>query len=185
MVASDGEYFNYVEKHFAKQLPVRRGDCGAYWEDGAGSTAKATTLNRQTQQILPAAETAASLASIFEPRNRYPAHELWNAWRNVMFYDEHTWGAHNSISQPGRQFVERQWEIKEDYATRGNLDARNLLARANNRLAQTIAVDGSSIIVFNWQNLPRTGPIETEIGSGEQLVDLADNQVVPLSLIHI
>ena len=182
IVASDADYFNYVEKHFANKLPVHRGDCGAYWEDGVGSTAKATTLNRQTQQILPAGETAAALASIFEPRNRYPAQDFWNAWRNVMFYDEHTWGAHNSISQPGRSFVERQWEIKESYATRANLDARNLLARANNRLAQTIAVDGSSIIAFNWQNRPRTAPIEVEIGSGEELVDFADNQVVPMDV---
>ena len=182
IVASDGEYFSYVEKHFAKQLPVHRGDCGAYWEDGVGSTAKATTLNRQTQQILPAAETAAALASIFEPKNRYPGNEFWHAWRNVMFYDEHTWGAHNSISQPGRQFVERQWEIKESYATQANLDARNLLARANNRLAQTIAVDGSSIIVFNWQNQLRTGPVETEINGGEQLVDLATDQPVPMDV---
>lgn len=182
IVASDGEYFSYVEKHFAKQLPVHRGDCGAYWEDGVGSTAKATTLNRQTQQILPAAETAASLASLFEPKNRYPAQDFWRAWRNVMFYDEHTWGAHNSISQPGRQFVERQWEIKESYATQANLDARNLLARANNRLAQTIAVDGSSIIVFNWQNQPRTGPVETEINSGEQLVDFASDKPVPMDV---
>ncbi len=182
LVATDAEYFNYVEKHFSKRLPVHRGDCGAYWEDGVGSTAKATTLNRQTQQILPAAEIAAALAGIFEPRYRYPAEDFRGTWRNVMFYDEHTWGAHNSISQPGRQFVERQWEIKESYATRANLDARNLLARANNRLAQTIAVDGSSILAFNWQNQPRTAPLEVEIGSGEQLVDFADNQPVPMDV---
>jgi len=182
VVATDAEYFSYVEKHYAKKLPVYRGDCGAYWEDGVGSTAKATTLNRRTQQILPAAETAAALASIFEPRNRFPAQDFQGAWRNVMFYDEHTWGAHNSISQPGRQFVERQWEIKENYATRANFDARNLLARANNRLAQVIAVDGSSLIAFNWQNRARTAPVEIELGSGEQLVDLADSKVVPMDI---
>ena len=99
-----------------------------------------------------------------------------------MFYDEHTWGAHNSISQPGRQFVERQWEIKESYATRANLDARNLLARANNRLCQQIAVDGSSIIAFNWDNRPRTAPLEVEIGVNDQLVDLADNKPVPMDI---
>jgi alpha-mannosidase len=182
VVATDGDYFRYVGKHFAKQLPVYRGDCGAYWEDGVGSTAKATRLNRQTQHILPAAETAAALASIFEPRNRFPTEDFWSAWRNVLFYDEHTWGAHNSIAQPGRQFVERQWEVKDSYATRADLDARNLLARANNRLAQVVAVDGSSIITFNWQNRPRTAPVQIELGSGEQLVDLYNDKVVPLDI---
>ena len=182
VVATDADYFNYVEKHFAGRLPVYRGDCGAYWEDGVGSTMHATILNRRTQQVLPAAETAAALATIFEPRNRYPGNEFHRAWNNVMFYNEHTWGAHNSISQPGRQFVERQWEIKESYATRGNLDARNLLARGCNRLAQQIAVDGSSILAFNWQNRPRTAPLEVEIGTQDQLVDLADNKPVPMDI---
>ena len=182
IVGTDADYFGYVEKHFANRLPVHRGDCGAYWEDGVGSTMHATMLNRQTQQTLPVGETAASLASIFEPRNRYPAEDFRGAWRNVMFYDEHTWGAHNSIAQPGRQFVERQWEIKESYATRANLDARNLLARGCNRLAQQIAVDGSSILAFNWQNRPRTAPLEVELNRGDQLVDLADNQVVPMDI---
>lgn len=182
VVAKDSDYFNYVEKHFADKLPVYRGDCGAYWEDGVGSTMHATIQNRQTQQILPAAETAAALATIFEPRNRYPAEDFYGAWKNVMFYNEHTWGAHNSISQPGRQFVERQWEIKESYATRANLDARSLLARGCNRLAQQIAVDGSSILAFNWQNRPRTAPLEVELNSGDQLVDFANNQVVPMDI---
>lgn len=182
VVGTDADYFNYVEKHFADKLPVYRGDCGAYWEDGVGSTMHATILNRETQRVLPAAETAAALATIFEPRNRYPAQDFQRAWNNVMFYNEHTWGAHNSISQPGRQFVEGQWEIKESYATRANLDARSLFARGCNRLAQQIAVDGSSIIAFNWQNRPRTGALEIELGDRDQLVDLADNKPVPMDI---
>jgi len=182
VVATDADYFNYVEKHFADKLPVYRGDCGAYWEDGCGSTMHATLLNREAKRVLPAAEPAAALATIFEPRNRYPAEDFRGVWKNVMFYDEHTWGAHSSISQPGRQFVERQWEIKENYASRANLDARNLLARGCNRLAQQIAVDGSSILAFNWQNRLRTAPLEIELGSGEQLVDLAGNKVVPMDV---
>ncbi|MCX8089562.1 MAG: polysaccharide lyase family protein, partial [Verrucomicrobiae bacterium] len=182
IVATDGDYYRYIESRFGARLPVYRGDCGAYWEDGAASTAQATALNRHTQRLLPAAETTAALASIFEPRQRYPAEEFWSAWRNVMFYNEHTWGAHNSIAQPGREFVERQWEIKESYAARANLDARNLLARAHNRLAQVIAVDGSSVIAFNWQNRPRTAPLEIELGSSEQLVDLSNERVVALDV---
>lgn len=182
IVATDGEYYRYIESHFGARLPVYRGDCGAYWEDGAASTAQATALNRQTQRLLPAAETAAALASLFEPRQRFPAEDFRSAWRHVLFYNEHTWGAHNSVSQPGRQFVERQWEVKESYATRANLDARNLLARAHNRLAQVIAVDGSSVIAFNWQNRPRSAPVEIELGSGEELVDLSHDRVVPLDI---
>jgi alpha-mannosidase len=183
VVGTDADYFNYIEKNFAGKLPVYRGDCGAYWEDGVGSTAKATTLNRQTQQILPTAETICSFASLFEPKNFYPADEFREAWNNVMFYDEHTWGAHNSIAQPDREFVTKQWEIKENYATRANLDARNLLARSLNRLCQQISVSGSSVIAFNWQNYARTEALEVEINANEELVDVATGKPMELDLI--
>lgn len=183
IVASDAEYFSYIEKHFGSQLPVYRGDCGAYWEDGVASSAAQTTLNRQTQQLLPAAEMAHSLAALFQARERYPAEDFTRAWRNVMFYNEHTWGAHNSVSQPDREFVTRQWEVKESYATRANLDARNLLARGFNRLAQNIAVEGDTVLVFNWQNWTRTAPLEIELNKGQHLVDLTTAKPAPLDKV--
>lgn len=183
VIASDAEYFGYIEKHFASQLPVYRGDCGAYWEDGVASSAAQTTLNRHSQQILPAAETAHSFATLFDSRQRYPAEDFTKAWKNVMFYDEHTWGAHNSVSQPDREFVTRQWEVKETYATRANLDARNLLARGFNRLCQHLAVEGDTVVAFNWQNWPRTEPLEVELNSGQHLVDLATGKPVPLDVV--
>ncbi|MBU6402224.1 MAG: hypothetical protein KGS61_18045, partial [Verrucomicrobia bacterium] len=183
VVASDADYFGYIDRHFANRLPVYRGDCGAYWEDGVASSAQATALNRLTHDILPAAETTATLATIFSPRNRYPAEDFWNAWRNVLFYDEHTWGAHNSVSQPDREFVTRQWEIKESYAKRANLDARNLLARASNRLCQQIAVEGDTVFAFNWQNWPRTAPLEVELDQSRYLVDLASGKPVPVDVV--
>src|SRR5205823_2567394 len=33
------DFFRDVERRFGTKLPVRRGDTGLYWEDGAGSTA--------------------------------------------------------------------------------------------------------------------------------------------------
>ena len=76
IVSSDADYFAYIEQHFADKLPVFRGDAGAFWEDGVASTAAATAWNRQSQQVLPVAETSSSLATIFEPRFRYPGEDF-------------------------------------------------------------------------------------------------------------
>ena len=100
-----------------------------------------------------------------------------------MFYDEHTWGAFNSVSQPDREGVARQWEVKESYARRANLDARNLLARSLNRLCQQMAVKDNTVFVFNWQTRPRTAPVETELGEGAYLVDLATDKPAPLETL--
>ncbi len=47
-----------------------------------------------------------------------------------MLYDEHTWGAHNSVSQPDHPFVQRQWAIKQAFALDGDRQSRELLDAA-------------------------------------------------------
>lgn len=183
IVATDDEYFAYVERHFADRLPVYRGDGGAYWEDGAGSTAHATTLNQQAKQILPEAETIASFAALLDPRDLYPAEKFRGVWSDVLFYDEHTWGAHSSIRQPDREFVTRQWEIKKSYAARAYVDARRLLTRSLYGLFQEVAVDSDTIFAVNLQPWTRTGPLEVEIDEGSYLVDLAENKPVKLDVV--
>jgi len=183
IVASDADYFNYVEKNYAEQLPVYRGDAGAYWEDGVASSSQATAKNRQTQQVLPLAEISSSLATSFEPRFRYPKQDFDAAWKNVLFYDEHTWGAYNSISQPDREGVLRQWEVKESYSNRANLDARNLLSRSLNRLCQQVEVVDNTIFAFNWQNRTRTEPLVVELAAGTYLVDLVTDETVEVDVL--
>jgi len=183
IVATDDEYFAYVEKNFADRLPVYRGDGGAYWEDGAGSTARATTLNQQAKQILPEAETLASFAALFDPRSQYPAEKFRAVWSDALFYDEHTWGAHSSIQQPDREFVTRQWEIKQSYAERAHVDARRLLSRSLYGLFQEMAVDSDTIFAVNLQPWARTTPLEVEIDKGSYLVDLVENKPVKLDVI--
>lgn len=184
IVATDADYFDYIRDSVGERLPVYRGDAGAYWEDGVASSAAATAANRQTQQLLPVAETGASFASILEPRYRYPAEEFRAAWRNVLFYDEHTWGAYNSISQPDRPGALRQWEVKENYARQGNLDARLLNARALNRLCQQISVAQNTVFAFNWQNRPRTQPLEVDLDDAAELIDLGTGEPVELEILR-
>jgi len=183
IVATDDEYFAYVEKNFADRLPVFRGDGGAYWEDGAGSTARATTLNQQAKQVLPQAEAIAAFAALFDPRNLYPAEKFRAVWNDALFYDEHTWGAHSSIRQPDREFVTRQWEIKKSYAERAHVDARRLLSRSLYSLFQEMAVDSDTIFAVNLQPWARTEPLEVEIDKGSYLVDLAENKPVKLDVV--
>jgi alpha-mannosidase len=183
LVTTDAEYFDYIEEHFSDELPVYRGDAGAYWEDGVASSAEATSWSRQTQQLLPVAETSASFATMFEPRYRYPSEDFREVWKNLLFYDEHTWGAFNSTSQPDREGVRRQWEIKESYARRANLDARTMLARSLNRLCQQIVVDGNIVFAFNWQNRIRSQYLETELAEGSYLLDLDADEKVPVDVI--
>ena len=84
-------------------------------------------MNRASADRLTQAET---LFAMFNPQ-AYPAEDFYQAWRNVILYDEHTWGAHNSISQPDEPFVKSQWAIKRQFALDADEQSRKLLAAAN------------------------------------------------------
>ena len=182
--ATDADYYAYLAEHFADKLPTFRGDAGSYWEDGAGSSAEETTFNRDSQRLLPAAEMAAALASAFQPNEVYPAQEFREAWKNLLFYDEHTWGAHNSVAQPARRFVTDQWEFKRAYAMRAHWAAKDLMYRSANRLVQNISVVGPSFFVFNPELRTRSDVVDLELEPGREVVDLASGALAPVEELH-
>jgi hypothetical protein len=183
--ATDAEYYAYIKENFADKLPVYRGDAGAYWEDGAGSSAAETALNRDTQRLLPAGEMFAALASALDSGLRYPSEEFRDAWKDVLFYDEHTWGANVSISQPDRQFVADQWENKRAHAERSRWAAKDLLSRSLNPLVQFISVDGATLFVMNPEPWERTGVVEVELDQNRGLTNVETGVEVPLDIVTL
>ena len=126
VIATTDEMFRDFELRYGEQLPQAQGDFTPYWEDGAASSALETAMNRALAERLVQAE---ALYAIFQP-TAYPAADFYQAWRNVLLYDEHTWGAHNSISDPDNPFVQSQWAIKREFAVQGDQQSRTLLDAA-------------------------------------------------------
>ena len=121
----NAEFFEYIEKHYGDKLPVYRGSAGTYWEDGAASSARETALAATPTKRWP---TAAKLLrpgrSRSARRRRIRADEVNDAWRNCILYDEHTWGADCSISEPDSDFTKAQWKIKSQFAVDADQQAR-------------------------------------------------------------
>jgi alpha-mannosidase len=151
VVATTAEMFKEFEHRYASQIPKVHGDFTPYWEDGAGSSAAETAINRQAAECLVQTET---LWAMLNPAE-YPTEQFQEAWRNVILYDEHTWGAHCSISQPESDFTKAQWKIKQAFALNADLQSRNLL---NNALSghQSMAKQVTAIDVFNTCSWTRT-----------------------------
>ena len=126
VIATTSELFRAFEERYAAKIPVVRGDFTPYWEDGASSTARETAINRTAAERLVQAET---LWAMFNPRH-YPAAEFADAWRNVILYDEHTWGAGNSISEPDKPNVKDSWKIHQDFALDADAQSLKLLSTA-------------------------------------------------------
>ena len=151
VVATTTEMFREFEQRYAEKIPRFRGDFTPYWEDGAGSSAAETAINRQAAERLVQAE---ALWAILNPAE-YPTEQFREAWRNVILYDEHTWGAHCSISQPESDFTIAQWKIKQAFALNADLQSRNL---HNNALAghRAMAKQVTALDVFNTCSWIRT-----------------------------
>ncbi|HTS00142.1 MAG TPA: glycoside hydrolase family 38 C-terminal domain-containing protein, partial [Bacteroidota bacterium] len=124
-IATTEELFTNLEHSCGACIPGFKGDFTPYWEDGAASTAYELGVNRTTAERLVQAE---ALYALIAPAQYSPA-AFSAAWRNVVLFDEHTWGAFNSTSDPDSPFVVRQWEIKQAFALDGAREADSLLAR--------------------------------------------------------
>jgi alpha-mannosidase len=125
VISSTSEAFRAFEEGYGDQLPEVAGDWTPYWEDGAGSSAAETALNRASSDRVTQAE---ALWAMLAPE-RYPARDFEEAWRSVLLYSEHTWGAWCSVSEPNRRETLEQWSIKHSYAAAADMQSRELLSR--------------------------------------------------------
>ncbi len=142
------EFFSYVESNFKDKIPTYSGDGGVYWEDGAGSSANETSLVRQAKETLAASEKLYSLTSTLFGVS-YPKDDIYQGWKNSILYDEHTWGAHCSISQPQSEQTTHQWEVKARFATDADAQAKKVGFGALDSLAASIKRKDNAIIAFN------------------------------------
>jgi len=118
--------FAAMERRHGAALPRIRGDLTGYWEDGAVSTLREQVMARASAARLV---QAASLSALrHEPLDRVA---LENAWRSVLLWDEHTWGADESISEPDSPETIAQWHDKQRQALDADSASRVLLARAS------------------------------------------------------
>ncbi len=175
VITTTSKLFAELERRYGDKIPVFRGDFTPYWEDGAASSARETSLNRTAAERLVQAET---LWTMLNP-GRYPAEKFSDAWRNAVLYDEHTWGAYNSIDEPDVPFVKEQWKVKQAFALDADAQSHELLAAATaggeNAQPSPAAVD-----VFNTSCWPRTDLVvlsKEQVAAGDVVTDSAGQPV--------
>ncbi|MBP6962950.1 MAG: hypothetical protein KBC96_00940 [Armatimonadetes bacterium] len=167
-------FFQHIEKNFAKDIPTIAGDGGVYWEDGAGSSAMETADVRIAKEQLATAEKIYSLLSTYGIAE-YPKAEIDAAWKNAILYDEHTWGAHCSISQPASDQTIHQWNYKKRFATLAEAQSEQVFRDAMSDLAKATSAKEGEIVVYNPLSWPVSGPVELLSGPDGSLPHWADN----------
>jgi hypothetical protein len=153
VIATASEMFAELERRHGGSLPVVRGDFTGYWEDGAASTARETAASRASAGRIVQAEALWSVLG----KGGFPADKAAEAWRNVVLFSEHTWGASDSVSDPDGEGPRAQWEYKKAFADRAERLSTELLAAAGERGAGTAPAGGRQAIdVVNTCSWERT-----------------------------
>ncbi len=172
IITTTATAFKEFERRYGSSLPEFSGDYTPYWEDGAASSARETALNRVSADRLSQAQTIWALRG----HTPFPAEEFQKAWHQVLLYSEHTWGAHNSISQPDLPFVLDQWRVKQGFALDADRISRDLLSRA---ISGTPGA-ATELDVYNTSSWERTGLVTVPADlatSGSHVADLRGRTV--------
>ncbi|MFC2158501.1 glycoside hydrolase family 38 C-terminal domain-containing protein [Acidobacteriota bacterium] len=153
IIATNEELFKEFEKRYGPSLPVFRGDFTGHWEDGAASSARETALVRNAAERLTQAQTMWSLHS----PGTYPKLRFDEAWKNVILYNEHTWGSWNSISDPESDFTKQQWKIKQNYALTADSESKELMRSVVfNETSAAFQTPIENLDVYNTQSWSRS-----------------------------
>ncbi len=181
ILCANNHFFEHIEKNFADQIQTVRGCGGSWWEDGAGSSAAETAINRVAHQDAVAAEVIWA-AGGKDKATVQAATQFNRVWDKILLYDEHTWGAHNSITAPTSDFVTRQWAYKAAFATDAALQIRHLMDRGLTRLAARVNAPPGSLLVFNPSGSVRTGVVLADLPRG--MVALDDDGPLPQQVVR-
>jgi hypothetical protein len=185
------------------KLDVRRGEWADWWAHGHGSSAYEVGVSRAARALVRTAETGLALARL--EAGPPPAGERRAAWRrdpirlrseteaseavagvydDLLLFEEHTWGADESVSRPDSIFTRSHWNAQAAFAFAAHDAARELSVEAMWRLAALLpAKAGRSLLVFNPGPDPRSGPVSLELESG--VVELVARDVPPFGMVRL
>lgn len=163
------DYFDAVEDS-GGELPIVKGDGGAFWEDGVGTAPQLHSAHRALQSRLPEIEAVSALVTSQSTVLRADTGGLDSAWRGILVGGEHTFTASYGTDAPHAAGVAAQIQWKWAQLERATADAEDLRLRSMAQLADQIDVQHlPSVLVVNPLSWSRGGVIELELPAGHGL----------------
>jgi len=181
--AGFAEALGKIAGEVGSSMPVIKGDGGPYWEDGIYSDTQNAILARRAEQRATSAEKLSTISSLVHPFVQVDPDPLQRLWQNMLLFDEHTWGAWQSISSPQSEETVRQQTVKDAFATQAEQDLEYVLERGMAAISDYINDPKGTLVVFNTLNWQRSGLVEADLRKGSELIDLVDGKAVPYQVV--
>lgn len=167
------EFMDYIVEKYDSQLPNIRAAYPDWWTDGFGSAARETAASRKTHADMIAIQGLLSMARAKgQPLPSDMQDRIRHIHENLLFYDEHTYGAAESIWDPTCDNSMVQWAEKGSYVWEALKNAQIMYETAGG-LVQTYIPRGEkpTVTFYNTLNWTRSGMIELYI----------DHEIIPRS----
>jgi alpha-mannosidase len=174
------EALKNIADQFGDSIPTVRGDGGPYWEDGMAADAYYSAIERENESRGPSAEKLATLTSLVNPNLAADKVDLDHMWTHMVLFDEHTWTASNSITDPTSLEVVKQLEVKDSHAVEAKALADSLTRSSTASIGESVFTGKGSLIVFNTLDWKRSGSVSIDLVNGDEVVDQTTGQVVPV-----
>ncbi|MCX6247923.1 MAG: hypothetical protein NTW10_09330 [Bacteroidetes bacterium] len=170
-LATISEFGNYMEKEHAATIPVYRGAWPDWWMDGFGSACMETSYTRSAHEDFITNQGLMAMAVMLGTGVPDHLNDLSKEISSdLAFYDEHTFGAAESISDPQTENSVVQWNEKAAYTwdavKKNGILREEVLGLIQDKSAH---VNVPSIAVFNTLGWQRSGVVKVYI----------DHQILP------
>ncbi|MEN8247555.1 MAG: glycoside hydrolase family 38 C-terminal domain-containing protein [Bacteroidota bacterium] len=180
------DFLIYLEEQHTDDIPKHKVAWPDWWTDGTASAANETKQVRQTHTQIGAISSALALGKVLGvkiPNNI--GNDFEAVYDNLLFYDEHTHGAAESVRDPLVENTINQWNMKSAYAWEAKKKAFALEEKVLASLEPALNKSDQPIIaVFNTLNWKRSGMIhiflEKEIvpsGADFTITDLSNKEI--------
>lgn len=148
-------------RRYQDRLPVWSGDWTDFWNFGCISSAREQAINRESRERLRRADLLhTAVQAVTHQVDETGGPKLWapvsfarhreQAWRSLMLWDEHTWGADVSVRFPDSQDTVSQWHHKAGYAYQARSLSLMLQRDGLGDLARCVEVaDAQAFLLFN------------------------------------
>jgi hypothetical protein len=164
-IALANEYMIYLDENHEDHLPVQKVAWPDWWSDGFGSSMNETKAARTTHVNMIANTGLLSMVKLMGVDvTPEILKEVTKTYDNLLLYDEHTFGAAESIRDPLSENQVIQWGGKSAYAWTAVQMAGLLQEKAMGLLEPFLGKSNDpTVAIFNTLNWPRSGLLEVYI----------------------
>ncbi len=153
------DFFEEIEELHGEELPVHRAAWPDWWVDGFGSGAREVGATRQSHMDIISGEGLLSMVRLLG--HELPEHsEQQMALSNnaLLFYGEHTFGSHASVSDPYGKGTKEMRRLKESFAWEASRRTKLVQEDAFGLLQSHVSnLERTSVVIYNTTPQIRSG----------------------------